>query len=91
MGTDTLWCLWTMYLTKWVEAFPLPDQTSEAIARLLVDHVIWRHIVPKELLSDRGSNLLSSLMQGVCQLTGMKKVTSTAHNPQIDGLVENMT
>ncbi len=31
------------YLTKWVEAFPLPDQTSESIARLLVDHVISHH------------------------------------------------
>ena len=78
------------YLTKWVEAFPLPDQTSESIARLLVDHVICRHGVPKELLSDRGSNLLSGLMQDVCRLTGMKKVNSTASHPQTDGLVENM-
>ena len=78
------------YLTKWVEAFPLPDQVSESIARLLVDHVICRHGVPKELLSDRGSNLLSNLMTKVCQLTRMKEVNSTAHHPQTDGLVENM-
>ena len=25
------------YLTKWVQAYPLPDQTSETIARVLVD------------------------------------------------------
>lgn len=37
------------YLTKWVEAFALPDQTSNSIARLLVDHVISLHGVPKEL------------------------------------------
>ena len=28
------------YLTKWVEAYPLPDQTSGTIARVLVDRVI---------------------------------------------------
>jgi len=27
------------YCTKWVEAYPLPDQTSETIARVLVDKV----------------------------------------------------
>ena len=77
------------YLTKWVEAFPLPDQTSESIARLLVDHVFCRHGAPKELLSDRGANLLSELMMGVCALTGMHKVNTTAAHPQTDGLVEN--
>ena len=77
------------YLTKWVEAFAMPDQTSESIARLLVDHVICRHGVPRELLSDRGANLLSELMMGVCSLTGMKKVNTTAAHPQTDGLVEN--
>lgn len=28
------------YLTKWVEVFRLTDQTSESIARFLVEHVI---------------------------------------------------
>ena len=42
------------YLTKWVEAYTKEDQTSEAIARLLVDNVVCRHGVPGELLSDRG-------------------------------------
>ena len=28
------------YLTKWVEALPLPDQTSELIACLLVDYIV---------------------------------------------------
>ena len=31
------------YLTKWVEAFPVADQTSETIAALLVDEIICCH------------------------------------------------
>ena len=77
------------YLTKWVEAAALPDQTSESIARVLCDNIICRHGVPRQLLSDRGANLLSDLMKKVCSITGMEKVNMTASHPQTDGLVEN--
>lgn len=77
------------YLTKWVEVYPVKDQTSETIARLLVDNVICRHGIPMELLSDRGANLLSDLILDVCKLVGMKKINTTAYHPRTDGLVEN--
>ena len=35
------------YLTNWVESFACSDQTSETIAKFLVDHVICRHGVPE--------------------------------------------
>uniref|UniRef100_A0A1X7UR29 Integrase catalytic domain-containing protein n=1 Tax=Amphimedon queenslandica TaxID=400682 RepID=A0A1X7UR29_AMPQE len=78
------------YLTKWVEAFPAADQTSETIATLLVNEIICRHGVPDQLLSDRGTNLLSGLMKDVYALTGIEKINTTASHPQTDGLVENM-
>jgi len=56
---------------------------------ILSDSVICRHGVPKELLSDRGANLLSNFILDICQLTGMKKINTTAYHPQTDGLVEN--
>ena len=43
------------YLTKWVEAFPTPDQHTTTIVNLLIEHIICRHEVPEELLSDRGT------------------------------------
>ena len=76
------------YLTKWVEAYTKEDQTSETIVRLLVDNVVCRHGVPGELLSDRGANLLSSLIIDVYKLLGMRKLNTTAYHPQGDGLVE---
>ena len=77
------------YLTKWIEAFPMQDQSSEIIAKLFVDHVICHHGVPNQLLSDRGTNLLSDLILDVCQLTSMRKINTTCYHPQTDGLVEN--
>lgn len=76
------------YLTKWPEAFAIPDQKAEKIAKLFVDHIICRHGIPEELLSDTGANFLSSLMQEVCQLLGVKKLNTLGYHPQMDGLVE---
>ncbi len=77
------------YLTKWVEAFAMLDQQAETIARLFVDHVVCRrHGVPEELLSNWGANFLSELVQGVCEVLGVKNVNMSGYHPQTDGLVE---
>ena len=77
------------YLTKWVESFACRPDYSETIAKLLVDHVICRHGVPEYLVSDRGTNLLSFLMQEVYEITGIHKLSTIPYHPQTDGLVEN--
>ena len=78
------------YLTKilWVEAFPMADQKADTIARILVEQVICRHGVPEQLLSDRGTNFLSELNKGVCDILGIKKINTSGYHPQTDGLVE---
>ena len=75
------------YLTKWPEVFAVANQTAETIAHALVE-VISRHGVPAKLLSDRGANFLSDLLQEVYLLLGIKKVNTSAYHPQCDGLVE---
>ena len=78
------------YLTKWVEPFPAEDQTSETIANLLVNEVLYRHGVAEQLLSDRGTNLLSGVMKDVYSLTRIQKINTTASHLKTDELVENM-
>ena len=60
------------FLTKWPFVFPMPDQKTTRIVRLLVDEVIPLFGVPEALLSDRGTNLLSHLMRDVCALLGIE-------------------
>ena len=50
------------YLKRWCEAFPVPSVEANVIARLLVDAIIARHGAPRVLLSDRGTNFLSKLV-----------------------------
>ena len=76
------------YLTKWPEVFAVSDQTSATIATLLVEHIVSRHGVPSEILSDRGRAFLSGLMKEVEMLLGFHKVNTSAYHPQTDGLVE---
>ena len=40
------------FLTKWPEVYPVADQTTLTIAKLLVEKFIPRHGVPRELLSE---------------------------------------
>ena len=51
------------YLTKWPMVFPVPDQKTTRIAELLVNLIIPFCGVPENLLSDRGTNLLSHVMK----------------------------
>ena len=74
--------------TKWPIVFAIPDQKTERIVRILVHEIIPFCGVPEALLSDRGTNLLSHLMMDTCELLGIRKLNTTACNPQCDGLVE---
>ena len=76
------------YYTRWPEAFPLSSMEAPRIAQLLVDEILARHSAPRTLLSDRGSNFLSSIVNEVCKIMNTRKLNTTAYHPQTDGLVE---
>ena len=48
--------------------FPVPDQKSEQLIRLLYEEIAVMFGVPEALLSDHGTNLLSHLMMDMCSL-----------------------
>ena len=76
------------YLTKWPEVFATKDQTALTIAELFVEEIVCRQGVPGQLLSDCGAAFLSRLLKEICNLLGVKKINTTAHHPQTNGLTE---
>ena len=74
--------------TKWPMVFPVPDQRTERIARLLCEEIVPFFGVPKALLTNRGTNFLSHLMRDVCPLLGTEKRNTMAYHPECDGMVE---
>ena len=80
--------VFTDSLTKWPEAFAIESAGGDVIVQLFVEELVSRHGAPRTLLSDRGKNFLSKLVQEICDLFAVKKVNTTAYHPQTDGLTE---
>ena len=76
------------YWTKWVEAYPIPDQTVETVADKLVKEFCFRYGFPLAIHSDQGRNFESQVFKEACKLFGIEKTRTTAYNPKSDGLIE---
>ena len=74
--------------TRWPEAIPLADATTETCARGLIRHWIARFGVPDDLTSDRGPQFTSHLWAALNKLLGISASTTTAYHPQANGMVE---
>jgi hypothetical protein len=78
----------TDYLTKWVEAVPMPDKTATRCADIFVREWVLRYGAPEEILTDQGAQFESKVFQETCHLLGMEKLRTTAFHPQGDGQTE---
>lgn len=76
------------YATRYPEAIPLKNQEAETVADALIS-IFSRVGVPKELLTDQGSNFMSDLTKQVCKLFKINKLCTTPYHPEASGLVEN--
>uniref|UniRef100_A0A3Q2QXS5 Integrase catalytic domain-containing protein n=1 Tax=Fundulus heteroclitus TaxID=8078 RepID=A0A3Q2QXS5_FUNHE len=74
--------------TRWVEAFPVPDQGAETTARMLVNNFLARFGAPLELHTDQGRNFESVLFKSICQLFQISKTRTTPYHPASNGQVE---
>ena len=76
------------YFTRWVEAYPMPNQEASTVAQKLVDEFFGRFSCPTQLHSDQGRQFELSLIQEVCKLLNIRKSRTTPYHPAGDGLVE---
>lgn len=76
------------YFTKWVEAYPLPNDQAVTVAEVIVAEWVCRYGAPFTLHSDQGTNFESEVFQTVCELLDIDKTRTTPFRPQSDGQVE---
>ena len=74
--------------TKWIEAYPIPDQTAETVARKIVDNFIARFGSPVVIHTDQGRQFESDLFGAVCSLLDIAKTRTTPTHPASNGQVE---
>ena len=76
------------HFTKHVLAYVTPDQTAKTIAKFLYQGYICIFGAPARLLSDRGANFMSSVIDKMYKTLGVKKLQTMPYHPQTNGLVE---
>ncbi|XP_033728194.1 uncharacterized protein LOC117317492 [Pecten maximus] len=75
------------YATRYPEAIALRGIETERVAEALVD-VYSRVGIPREVLTDQGSQFTSELMREVSRLLSIRQLTTTPYHPMCNGLVE---
>uniref|UniRef100_A0A8C4S7S2 Gypsy retrotransposon integrase-like protein 1 n=1 Tax=Erpetoichthys calabaricus TaxID=27687 RepID=A0A8C4S7S2_ERPCA len=70
------------YFSKWVELFALPDAKTHRICTLLKNEIFTRWGVPKFIVSDRGPQFTSEIMERLYLAWGVKRKLTTAYHLQ---------
>lgn len=78
----------TDYHSRYAIAVAVPREDSSVLANILIKVVILRYGAPSTVLSDRGKSFRTQLIRQVYSEFGIDHITSTAHHPQTNGLVE---
>ena len=76
------------YFSKWVEAYPVPNEQATTVAEKIASEWVCRYGAPQSLHSDQGTNFESAVFQGMCEVLGIEKTRTTPFRPQSDGQVE---
>ena len=75
------------YATSFPEAVAMKEITSIAVAEALIP-IFSRVGIPREILSDRGSQFTSDLLGEVYRVIGTKPIFTTPYHPSANGRIE---
>lgn len=76
------------HFTRWVEAIPTVDQTSETVTRVFVDNIIARFGVPQRVITDQCPCFESRRFQEMLRNWGIQRLRTSPYHPQTNGLTE---
>ena len=76
------------YVSKWVEAIALPNNTSKRVIRFVKTHIFTRFGVPRAIISDNGVHFQNAQFRNLLSKYGCHFKTGTTYHPQTSGQVE---
>ena len=76
------------HLTGWLEAFLIPDKSTDTIVATLINQYLPVHMCPRYILSDNSMEFKNSLMDQVLQQLGIDRIFSAPYHPQSNGKLE---
>eukprot|EP00731_Ephydatia_muelleri_P007395 Em0003g1643a len=75
------------YATRYPEAVAMKSVVAEYVAEELIG-IFARVGIPREILTDQGSNFMSNLLSELYRLMQIKPIRTSPYHPETDGLVE---
>jgi hypothetical protein len=87
-GYDSIWVI-VDHLTKVAHFIPVMTTYSGAkLVELYMSRIVCSHVVPKEIVSERGSQFTSKFWENLHESMDTKLNFSPAYHPQTDGQTE---
>jgi IS30 family transposase len=87
-GYDSIWVI-VDRLTKVAHFIPVKTTyTGAKLAELYISRIVCLHVVPKKIVSDRGTQFTSRFWQKLHEAMDTKLNFSLAYHPQTDGQTE---
>ena len=74
--------------TCWLEALPLKETSTTAVAKAFVHHWVSCFGVPAVIISERAPQFVPQLWKSVASILGVDLRQATAYHPQSHGMVE---
>ena len=74
--------------SRWPEAFCLPSADAVTVAKVLFKEIFTRYGAPAVLVSDRGPQFMSSLVNNLSQLFHVKRSMTSPYHPQTNAACE---
>ena len=78
----------TDHFTRYALAVVTKDQMAKTVAKVFYKHFIVIFGAPTKLLSDRGANFTSTLVEELCSAFGIQKCRTTAYHAKYNRQVE---
>ena len=75
-------------LSRWPQAIPIPDMTTETVADAFAHGWVATFGVPATITTDRGSQFGTAIWTQLMATWGIKSITTTAYHPEANGMVE---
>jgi cleavage and polyadenylation specificity factor subunit 1 len=89
MSAGYTYCLTAVdRFTRWSEVVPIPDISTDTVARDLPSFWISRFGCLQTITTDQGHQLECQLFHSLAKLSGIQLSLTTSHHPAANGLVE---
>ncbi|XP_049345455.1 uncharacterized protein LOC125809972 [Solanum verrucosum] len=76
------------YVSKWVEAVPLPNNEGRSVVQFLKCYIFAQFGTPRAIINDGGSHFCNKWFSGALSKYGVKHKVATPYHPQTSGQVE---